>query len=1197
MLKKENIPSSKKSSEFDKDMLSLEKKEPSELKILRKREPIHRETNQNELIISPDVAGYETKRKQKKLSFLTITHSVIDTYSWEQMQAMGKIRLTNPELNGNSTVNDERMGPISLNIICQYCSQLDCTGHYGLIDFGGNLIYNPISIRELLSVLICVCNSCGKLLIPEDVMIQKGFLKVPQANRLALMEAYCKNLTCTAKTENVPGGVVKPCKLNPTFNTTDVKKTGEFTFTRNTATKGDKKQKVAGEIGTLPMPIKEVKDIINSITPKDAYYLGFESYHRMFGNNNDAIWNILDKNSSKTLFKLGLMKSDKDDANYVPILKIRAILDDMSPSVLESLGFKSGNHPKNMILQGVLVPPTIARPPKYESGNIHYDQLSNRYSSIIRKVQFLINHPGKPTKDLYVMIKDLIYKSDDQKKTSGPEFQSIVERIQGKEALLRGLLMGKRNDQCGRTVAGPDPTLQFGQIRIPIAWESILTKNITVNDMNKEYLQKLFDNGRITRFTPKDTGIRRVYNKKTNYILKIGDIVKRFLQNGDRVVVNRQPTLHRQSMMKYTVVLGIQNTIGLHLSYTTPKNCDFDGDENNAWNPQDFEVEAEVEILMNVIHNIPSDEQNRPIMGLVMNSITGSYLLTEDHVRIPEYLFKELTEMITNKDSLPTLYERLIKYGIHPRSGKAIYSALFPPDFTYKKGELVIMQGVVVKSRINKEHVGPTHRSIIQELEKTYGSIRTAQFFTDASWVVNKWLMEFGFTVGILDILNPIVDENEREKYAALKKETSLEISRLAKKDEAKKELLRKQLKIQKGKIVQDASKKILQQEITKINVKLDALGPKIDDPLEEEQRQIQIRELVNMATEIGLRIAKEVLEKPGLYNYLRYPKDMPNIYVNNSIGVMTVDAKTKGSIANVGQILGAVGQQNYRGKPFEPTLSGGKRVLPTTDMDDDRPESRGFISSSFMSGLTPEELFMLQKGGRENLLDTALKTAETGTIQRRMSKAFETLHVSPDGSVRNTIGTMFSPIYNSGYRIGSTVLVQNTDGSSSVPSFMDIKSTILQLNAKRGWVPKNIAENIEKNRENLENTYTGTKETYATDFTSAPQPKRVIRKKVIKKTNDVPVEDTYQIYDRKFKDGPPSRVRKLSRFEMARIIGTRAVQLSNNSNPLVDVEEGEIDPIVIATKEYDAGVLDLYIIRKFADGTYQKVKPTLDNI
>lgn len=1206
--------------------------------VLKKREAVHLETNENENVISSDVAIYETKVKQEKLDFLTIINSVIDTYSWEQMKQVGLIRLNNPELNGNSTVNDERLGPISLDVVCKYCGQLDCPGHYGLIDFGGNLIYNSISIRELLSVLICTCNSCGKLLIPKDVLEEKGFMKMPPSARLSAMETYSKGLHCTARKEPIAGGKIKPCLENPEFNTTDVKKKGEFIYNQQTSVMDDTQEGVEGapkkkgrkstkqQSSTHLMPIKKVWDIINTISPKDACYLGFQSYHRLFGKNKEAIWDILDNISAKKLFKLGITVSSEDGANYVPFHRLYDILDDLTPPVLESLGFKSGNHPKNMILHGLLVPPTIARPPKYENGNIHYDQLSNRYSAIIRKVQYIMNHPGAATSGtsdtLYTMVKDLTFKSDDQKKQNTPEFQSIVERIQGKTAILRGSLMGKRNDQCGRTVSGPDPTLPFGWIRLPKAWESILTKNVVVNDRNRNYLQKLFNKGHIVRFTPRDTGIRRAYNKNLRYQLKIGDIVKRYLKEGDRIVVNRQPTLHRQSMMGYKVKLGKENTIGLHLSYTTPMNNDFDGDENNAWNPQDFEVEAEVDVLLNVIHNIPSDEQNRPIMGLVMNSITGSYLLTEDHVRLSDNLFLELTDMLSNKSSLPTLYDRLMKYGIHPRSGKAIYSALFPPDFTYKRGNIVIMQGVLVQSRMNKDNVGATHRSVIQDLEKEYDSFRTADFFTDASWIINKWLMEYGFTVGILDILNPVVDPVEKNNYRILAKKLKPEIETLKKeipkskgtkktKLQEQKETLERQLRVQKGKVTQDATTRILKQEITKINVQLEALGPKADDPLEEEQRQTQIRGLVNLATDIGLRIAREVLEKPSLYNELRFPPNMPNIHVNNAIGVMTVEAKTKGALANVGQILGAVGQQNYRGKPFVPTLSGGKRVLPTTDMDDDRPESRGFISSSFMSGLSPEELFLLQKGGRENLLDTALKTAETGTIQRRMSKAFETIHVSADGSVRNTIGTMFSPVYNNGYRIGNTVMVQNQDGTT-VPSFMDIKAAIFHLNTKRGWVPKNVEERVEKNKNILmdDPTFKNNKEDYpmikpeedkkeGEDEISPNKTIKIIKKKRAPKKasiNEASEAEKFETYERKYKDNT-SGVRKLSRFEKARIIGTRATQLANNSAPLVEVDENEHDPVVIATKEYYAGVLELYIIRRFTDGSYQKVKPTLDNI
>jgi len=290
--------------------------------------------------------------------------------------------------------------------------------------------------------------------------------------------------------------------------------------------------------------------------------------------------------------------------------------------------------------------------------------------------------------------------------------------------------------------------------------------------------------------------------------------------------------------------------------------------------------------------------------------------------------------------------------------------------------------------------------------------------------------------------------------------------------------------------------------------------------------------------------------------------------------------AGTKGAVANIGQMMGSVGQQFYRGERLKATLTGGRRLLPTYDEDDNNPEANAFIPVSFFTGLSPQALFFLQAGGREGLLDTALKTAETGSMQHRMIKAFENIIIGYDGSIRNTIGTMFSPMYNSGYDVGEMLAVE-VPGKSDFSSFMDIKSTVSELNMKRGWIPKSVNDEIVKARNTL------AKETVPETILPQPDP-TYVKGPIV--TN---AKVTYDIKEPVARQGA---VIKITKFEKSRIIGTRATQLANDAPPKVPIGD-EIDPVKIALMEYKAGVLDLYIIRKFADGTYQLVRPTLANI
>jgi DNA-directed RNA polymerase beta' subunit/DNA-directed RNA polymerase subunit K/omega len=769
-------------------------------------------------------------------------------------------------------------------------------------------------------------------------------------------------------------------------------------------------------------------------------------------------------------------------------------------------------------MKGILVVPIIARPPVIEGGSIHYDQITHMYIIIYKKAMELRAGKAGAQKELYTAVKQLIFKTEG-KKIGTREFLSIVERIQGKTALLRGLLMGKRVNYCGRTVAGPDSSLKFGAIRLPEAWTKILTKPVKVAAYNIDHLTKLMHQGRITHIRLKKTGLRRFYTPNIRYKLEIGDIVERWLEDGDWVVNNRQPTLHRQSMMAYKVVIGKPLVIGLHLSYTSPMNCDFDGDENNAWLPQYLEVEAECDGLMNVIENIMSSEQNKPIMGLVMNSITGAYLLTDSRTLINDDLFFELLNLITNKDHFGTLYGRLIKYGVHPRSGYAIFSAMLPEDFYYSHAGVQIYEGIMVSGQLKKAHVGASARSIIQELHKEYGSQRTADFFTDAPWVIGKWLIERGFSVGLRDCISLAINEYGVEY---------------------------------------DRSKKVLAEQMAEVYSKIESLGGKVDDPLEEMYREQQINQISEVPKTTGLLLAKEILSK------------------DNSLGIMTDQGSgAKGTISNVGSMVGIIGFQFLKGQILKHTITGKTRLLPTFDENSLNPESYGFVAQSYYQGLTPEGLFFIQAAGRENLLDTALKTAETGTISRRLVKALENVVVGNDYSIRNISGTLFNPCYNFGYAISDTINLQ-----SNFATFIDLKKTVARLNLKRGWLPKDQANKINTNRDKL----------------GPLDQENILPIPVDGFPNGPPVQNTTITYNLNEQVNRATVKTKITKFEKARIIGTRAVQIENNSPLLVDNGD-ELDPVKIAKMEFNLGLLKIYIIRRFPDGSTEKVYPTLDNI
>jgi DNA-directed RNA polymerase II subunit RPB1 len=958
------------------------------------------------------------------LKHLRILKSVISIYSYEEMVKNSVVEITNPKLEDNNSggLSDTRMGTDSNEKQCTHCHRIDCPGHYGIIKFK-DPIYNPAFIKDLISILTCVCNECGGLLITKELMEQKGFLKYSYDKRLNELRDWCEGKECL-RNITYSDGKKAVCKKNPIY-LKDPKDEN----------KGEIKFKDSDERVHIK-DIKNVKEILQSISQEDAALLGFNEY----------------------------------------------------------------SHPKNIIMDAILVPPIIARPPHYEGGRAHHDQITKLFSIIVANKNV--------REELYIAVRELIFgvkKGKGKGKSNIKDLKSIIQRLQGKEEIPRGYLMGKRVNFCARTVAGPEPNLKFGQIRLPKVWSSVLTKRVKVAGFNKLFLENLLREGKIQHITKKSTGLRKFFNYKTekNFNLDIGDIVERWLIDGDITPTNRQPTLHRSSLMGYKIVLGKQNTIGNHLSYTTPMNCDFDGDENNVWPPQDHEVEAEVGILLYCKNNILATEQSRPTMGLIYNSSTGSFLLTNYNTILDDDLVNELLRFIKHDEI--SLNKRLEKYRIPKNSGRAIFSALLPEDFNYRKDDVIISQGILISGRMKSSIVGPVQRSIIHDLYSKYGSKRTARFITEASWVINKWLIERGFSVGISDCINVKMGDD--------------------------------------GKLYNVNEKKI-QETLNDIELKLRALNTEVvTDPNEEFYRKKQINGIVDVARVVGANLAKGVLSK------------------NNSLGIMTeTGAGTKGNNMNIGQMMGIVGQQYFRGERLKATLSGGRRLLPTRDLDDMAPEAHGFVANSFYKGLTPEELFFLQAGGREGLLDTALKTADTGTMQRKMIKAFENIIIAYDGSVRNTNGTLFSPMYNSGYDVAEMMSVKKLGHDKNFYSFVDIQGLVEDINTEKGWVKEDVYSIVEDSKEPR----------YEFSF-------------------DEEFSDEEEDFD-------AEQPLKITKFEKARIIGSRAQQLANNSPPLIDIA-GEVDAVKIAKKEYKLGLIPIYIIRSMPDGTSSKIYPTLENI
>jgi len=878
----------------------------------------------------------------------------LSLFSFEEMELLSVRDITNKTGEGDHSVNDPRLGPYDPFASCEQCQEEDCPGHYGLIRFPEKYpVPNPKLLVYISRVLTCVCNDCSSLLIPRETLEGKGILNYLSNERFNAITNMCENVECPRKKKDI--------------SEKDIQEEEEF------------------EEG----PLK-----ICSTNPK--FYPGH----------------------SKTEGWIAYKKSEKEkDYRMMDPYKIFQILNRISDEDAALLGFLPGNHPRNMILRGQLVTPTCSRPPFVQGADVRCDQLTEIYNKIVRlnetlkiKIKSSDESEGgrcECYKDLIMAVRELMSGNNSKTYQNRP-MMDLSKRLQGKNGLFRRLLMGKRTDYCARTVLGPDPSLKFGQIRIPQYIADRLTKKVRVFEHNRRAIQRMMEEGKIVYITNPKTGVTRRYREGNKIPIRNGMVVERKLQNGDRIMFNRQPTLHKYSLMSYEIVIGKQSTIGLHLSVTVPHNADFDGDEGNLWGLLDLMSVAEGKLLTDVRECLISSQTNAAIIGLIMDTISGFYLMTSFNLMFSPEDFNSFLSVLTRTEQLATLHQRARRHGIHPYSGKALFSALLPKDFYYKKGDVEIVEGILISGRIKKEHIGPTHRSIVQELWKDnrYGKTRAADFLTDAPYLSRAFHDYYGFSVGITDC-DPESDE--------LRSRIAVEIARIRTEYKA-----------------------------------LLSLEPK--SKTEQEYIDQQIVAVLSEIQGMGLKITKDVFSE------------------DNAVRIMSkkIGGGAKGDIPNVTQMAAVLGEQFILGKQPEKQITGKSRILCAFEPGSKSLESQGCILRSFSEGLTMPEFFFHAMASRQGLMDTAVKTSEIGSIHHKMVKAVEGVTVAYDGSVRNQFGTIIQFAYgNDGFDASQLVSVP-TRGTQNLATFMDFKMTAARMNVARGWVPRETSGRILQGRRKL---------------------------------------------------------------------------------------------------------------------------------
>ena len=549
---------------------------------------------------------------------------------------------------------------------------------------------------------------------------------------------------------------------------------------------------------------------------------------------------------------------------------------------------------------------------------------------------------------------------------SGRPLKSIKERLNGKGGRVRGNLMGKRVDFSARSVITPDPNLSIRELGVPLKIAKNITKPVVVNDMNRRVLTKLVRNGPeeypgakiLERKGGENISLR--YADRDNIVLYNGDIVHRHMMDGDGVLFNRQPTLHRMSMMCHIARIMHQgDTFRMNVGDTKPYNADFDGDEMNMHMPQDEEAEAELKNLAAVPYQIISPAKNQSIIGIFQDSLLGSYRLTRPgvsftprdamnllmaHNGVNEGLFASRAERITSFQILSQIMPSFtMKYKTKGFGDN--------DDFATSPGVLEIVDGKYLRGQLDKDVLGGGSNGLITRTCNDFGNMAASDFIDNLQNIVTEYMKGSAYSVGISDLIaNRSTNEQIAQSITAKKKEV----------------------------------KNLIDQ--TYLGIFENATGNTNEDEFE-----FQVTNILNKATNDSGKIGLKSLDKDNRF-------------------VTMVKAGSKGSDLNISQMIACLGQQLIDGKRIPYGFEN--RTLPHFTKYDDSPGARGFVENSFISGLTPEELFFHAMGGRVGLIDTAVKTSSTGYIQRRLIKGMEDLKIEYDMTVRNNKGRVIQFSY-----------------------------------------------------------------------------------------------------------------------------------------------------------------------------------------
>lgn len=786
---------------------------------------------------------------------------------------------------------DTRLGVVDPGLRCKTCGGTvkECPGHFGHIE-----LVRPIAHVEygkhLFYIMKSTCPNCHQILSkkpPKEIVEVE--VKPPEKEEAKPAEAAEEKKVATAAAEEVEASTKK---------------------------RGSKKEKAAKKCPFCDTELPELK----LLKPTTFY------------RNKDMM---------------------------LPT-EIRDWVAAISDGDLRELGFDPlYSRPEWMVFTVLPVPPVNVRPSiTLETGERSEDDLTHKLVDVIRinqKLEANIN-AGAPQliiEDLWELLQYHVTTYFDNETAnipparhrSGRPLKTLAQRLKGKEGRFRYNLSGKRVNFSARTVISPDPRISLDEVGIPVDIAKELTVPLYVTEWNLEYCRQLVmaegypraiyivrSDGR--RIKVGDTDEMR---KEQAEGLKMGWKLERHIIDGDISLFNRQPSLHRISMMAHLIRVLPGKTFRLNPVTVSPYNADFDGDEMNLHIMQTEEAQAEARYLAKVDGQLLSPRHGHAIIKPQEDHVSGLYFLTNDEAIFTRDEASNMFYLV----GLTELPKPDVSGGRY--SGKLLFSQLLPDDLNIKMQsklgeEIVIRSGKLTKGAVESKAM---EGELLEKIFIAHGPEFTKNFLNNSTKMALTAISLHGLSVSLKDYsLTP----KGQEKVDGIVEKMDREMDNL---------------------IMQYKNKSLDRSPGMTLQETLEGLIVEITSKTREDVGNI-------VESDLGITNPSIIMAKIG----------------------------ARGSLLNAIQMTALVAQQTVRSKRI--TRGYKRRILPYFKEGALTGPEKGFVYSSFRKGLTPYEFIQHSMGGREALVNTAIRTARSGYMQRRLINALQDLVVMNDYSVRN---------------------------------------------------------------------------------------------------------------------------------------------------------------------------------------------------